>query len=156
VRGVVTFALACGLLATIAGIRLAQTYGLNPADGGALAPLSVRLAWGIGVALLGLAFAAGMILYGRCYVARLALDEANEQLHAYTVNGWLTLHREIIPLSALKPGRRHRGRLFVFWRGLLVDAPWRTVWVSGRRLPLILDEQGQVLDPQRMRRLGLG
>jgi len=121
-----------------------------------LAPLPVRLAWGAGVALLGVGFAAGMGLYGRCYVARLELDEVNDRLRVYTVTWWLGLRREVVPLAALRPGRRHRGRAFFLWHPILVNAPWRSVWVEGRRLPLILDERGQTLDRQKMRRLGFG
>jgi hypothetical protein len=33
-----------------------------------------------------------------------------------------------------------------------VDAAWDTVRVEGRRLPLILDAQGDVLDPGRASR----
>lgn len=156
VRAMMAAALIVAVVTLYAGIHLAQTFGLNPADGGALAPLPVRLAWGGGVALLGLAFAAGMVLYGRCYVARLLVDEATDHLHVYTVSPWLALRRQVIPRSALKPGRRHRGRTFFIWHPILVNAPWQVLRVQGRRLPLILDEQGEVLHRPWMQRLRLG
>jgi hypothetical protein len=153
VRGVMLFSLACAVLSVRAGLHLAQTYGLNAADGGVLAPLPVRLAWGVGVALLGVGFAASMGLYGRCYVARIELDEAAQQLHVYTLRFFGTA-RHVCDASEIVGGRRHRGKLTTPW--LSVDAPWRTIRLAGRRLPLILDLQGEVLHPEWMRRLHLG
>lgn len=153
VRGVMLFSLASAVLSVRAGVHLAQTYGLNPADGGVLAPLPVRLAWGAGVALLGVGFAAGMWLYGRCYVARLELDEATQQLHVYTLRFFGTA-RQMCDVSDVMGGRRHRGKFTTLW--LRVDALWRTLRIAGRWLPLILDLQGEVLHPGWMRRLRLG
>lgn len=159
VRLLLLMALACGVLAVWAGVHLFRTYGLSPGDGGVLAPLPVRLAWGLGVAFLGLAFAGGMQLYARCYVARLEVDEKREALHVYTV-GWLgALRQERYPLEALRlrpvRSRRHSGRTPPLWRGPVVDAPWRSLRLPGRRLPLILDEQGEVHHPGWLRRLRL-
>ncbi len=153
VRGGLLFSLACAALSVWAGVHLAQTYGLNPADGGVPAPLPVRLAWGAGVSLLGVGFAVGMWLYGRCYVARIELDEATQQLHVYTLRFFGTA-RQVYDVSSVVSMRRHRGRLTTLW--LTVDAPWHTLWIAGRRLPLILDTQGEVLHQRWMRRLRLG
>ncbi|MFQ5340281.1 MAG: hypothetical protein ACE5F6_01910 [Anaerolineae bacterium] len=153
VRGVMLFSLACAALSMWAGVHLAQTYGLNPADGGVLAPLTVRLAWGIGVALLGVGFAAGMWLYGRCYVARIELDEETHQLHVYTV-GFFGTARHVYDGTDIVGGHHHRGKLVTLW--LSVNAPWRSIWIAGRRLPLIIDEQGEVLHKGWMSRLHLG
>ncbi|NOZ70600.1 MAG: hypothetical protein GXP38_01590 [Chloroflexi bacterium] len=156
VRAMMAAALIVAVVTLYAGIHLAQSYGLNPADGGVLAPLPLRLAWGAGVTLLGLAFAAAMIIYGHCYVARLEVDEMTDYLHIYTISPWLTLRPEKIPRSALKPGRRHRGRTLFIWHPILVNAPWQTLRVQGRRLPLILDEQGEILHRQWIQRLRRG
>ncbi|OUC05910.1 hypothetical protein RY27_24340 [Litorilinea aerophila] len=111
------------------------------------------------MAVLGLAFAGGSRLYARCYVARLEVDEKREALHVYTV-GWLgALRQERYPLEALRlrsvRSRRHSGRTPPLWRGPVVDAPWRSLRLPGRRLPLILDEQGEVHHPGWLRRLRL-
>src|SRR5262245_33645065 len=66
------------------GLDLARTYGIREADGGALAPLPVRLAWGGSVALFGVACVAGMWLYGRLYAARIGFDPATQQIHLET------------------------------------------------------------------------
>ncbi len=147
------FALVCAAASVWAGLHLAQTYGLNPGDGGVLAPLPVRLVWGMGVGVLGLGFAGAMWLYGRCYVARLELDEQAQQLHVYTV-GFFSITCHVYDVTDLGAGRRHRGRLRTLWHA--VAAPWQSIWVPGRRLPLILDEQGEVLDRNWMRKLRLG
>ncbi len=159
VRVLLLMALACGVLAVGAGVHLARTYGLNPGDGGVLAPLPVRLAWGVGVASLGLAFAVGMQVYARCYVARLEVDEGQEELHVYTVGRLGALQQERYPLEALRlrpaRSRRHPGRTPPLWWGPVVHAPWRSLRLPGRRLPLILDEQGEVHHPGWLRRLRL-
>ncbi len=143
------FSLACAALSVPVGVHLAQTYGLNPADGGALAPLTVRLAWGIGVTLLGVGFSAAMWLYGRCYVARLDLDETAHQLHVYTLRFFGTA-RHVYDVDDVVGIRRHR------WRYIgedWVDAPWYTLRLAGRRLPFILDAPGGTLHRQWRYRL---
>ena len=52
--------LACAVATIWWGSDLSQSYWVRPADGGMLAPLPVRLAWGVGVGSLGVIFAAGM------------------------------------------------------------------------------------------------
>src|SRR3712207_1184162 len=85
VRALMLLSLACAIATIWWGLDLSQTYGVRPADGGMLAPLAVRLTWGIGVGSLGIIFAAGMWVYGRCYVAKIELDQHTKELHIYTV-----------------------------------------------------------------------
>ncbi len=138
VRGLTWFAIAVALWATWGGAGIARTYGSRPADGGVLKPLPVRLALGGGVAFLGIAFAAAMIVYGRCYVARLD-QERNGRLRVRTL-GLFGEYEEHFPPSAISASRYHDGKLWT--PHISVDAPWTTLWVSGRRLPLIVDAQG--------------
>ncbi len=155
VRGMMLFSLVCALGCIWAGVVLAQTYGLSPADGGVLAPWPIRLAWGGGVALLGISFAVGMGLYGRCYVAALAFDPHTSQLQLTTVRFFGSATR-IVALTDLHHIEHHHGQLDVLGvdgTGLSVNAPWRSVSLAGRRLPLILDQQGTVLDPELMQRV---
>jgi hypothetical protein len=152
VRGMMLFSLICAVGCVWAGIYLARTYGLSPGDGGVLAPLPVRLAWGIGVALLGIGFAAGMWLYGRCYVVTLEVDEHTSQLHMYTVRFFGTA-MQTVALADIGTTTHHHGKLDVIradGAGLSVNAPWHSVTLAGRRLPLIIDQQGTVLHPELM------
>lgn len=120
------------------GIDLAQSYGSRAADGGALAPLALRLALGVGVASLGVLFAAGMWLYGRCYVAQMDLDRPAGKLHVRTVR-FFGSKAHVFDVSDVSGGGHHEGR----FDASSADAPWTSVSVSGRCLPLILDEQGE-------------
>jgi len=129
-----------------AGIDLAQSYGLNPADGGVLAPLSVRLAWGIGVALLGIIFLVGMWIYGKCYVVKIEFDKQNKALHVYTVSFFGSEKHEINASKVLS-SKYHKGELDS------VKAPWWTVRIKGRRLPFIVNEQGVFLEKKIMNKL---
>lgn len=152
VRAMMLFALACALGAIWWGVDLAQAYGMNPGDGGVLRPLPERLAWARGVTSLGLVFAAGMWLYGRCYVARASVDEQSGVLHLETVDFFRSrTHR--YDLTAIRGSHRHASRLDLGRLGPSVNAPWRSVQIAGRRLPLIVDEQGIVYDEQLMSKL---
>jgi hypothetical protein len=144
VRAMMILSLVCALAAMWWGWSLFQTQGLRPADGGVLAPLGTRLAWGIGVAGLGIAFAAGMWLYGRLYVSALRFDAAARALHFRTVGFFgghdLVFAEADILHSTYQPGRGPSGA------DIQVDAPWIKVAIRGRRLPLILDAQGVFSD----------
>jgi TMEM70/TMEM186/TMEM223 protein family len=116
-----------------------------------LAPLGIRLAWGIGVASLGIAFAAGMWLYGRCYVARMDLDETAGKLYVHTVR-FFGNKKQAFDMSDVSVGEYHEG-ISELPDTPSVNAPWTTVKVSGRRLPLIVDEQGEFFRSDAAERL---
>lgn len=149
VRGVMLFSLFCAVGCVWAGIDLAETYGLNPGDGGVLAPLATRLGVGIGVALLGITFFAVMWIYGKCYIGRIEFDERSKVLHIYTVR-FLGSKKLEIKAGRISDSRYHEGKLNL---DSSVNAPWHTVWIKERRLPLILDEQGEFLDEKVINRL---
>lgn len=143
VRALMVFSLACAAACAWWGLGLAQTYGLRPADGGTLAPLSTRLAVGAGVASIGLIFAGGMWLYGRCYVASMEVDEGTGALRVRTV-GFFGTREHVFDAERVRVGERHEGALDAsLLGGSSVNAPWTSVRVEGRRLPLIVDEQGE-------------
>lgn len=148
VRAVQIFALAVAVVAVWSGAHLARTYGQREADGGMLAPLPVRLAWGLGVSALGLAFAGGMGLYGRQYVARISLGTDSDTLEIETL-GCFGVQRTTIPAADLVVGDYYGGRQSLR-AARSVDAPWLTVRVPGRRLPLVVDARGVVLDSARL------
>lgn len=148
VRGLTWLSFVCAIGAVWAGIHLAQTYGLAPGDGGVLRPLAVRLAWGIGVAVLGLLFAAGMIVYNRQYIARMELLTDGRTVAISTIRPW-GVHTFQVQASDIDAGRFHRGQWSA--EGLTVDAPWVAVHIKGHRLAYILDLQGQFLDAEAAR-----
>ncbi len=150
VRAIMWFSLLCAAGAVWGGYYLATTYGLNPADGGELAALPVRLAWGIGVALLGLAFAAGMYLYGCCYVAQIDFDEQAKLLRVRTV-GFLGYAEQTINPADILRSRYHHGKFQT--PEMTVNAPWTSLKIRGRRWPLILDAQGEFCEPKLLRKL---
>ncbi len=146
VRALLWFSLLCAAGSTWAGVSLGRTFGLSPADGGALAPLPVRLAWAVGVSAIGLAFLAGMLVYVRCYAARVAVDEAGGTVHVSRI-GLLGTCTLVVPAERVLGSEYHPGQ--ADYGGVAVNAAWDTVRVEGRRLPLIVDAQGDVLDPER-------
>jgi len=151
VRAMMIFSLVCALAAIWWGWDLFQTQGLRPADGGVLAPFGTRLAWGGSVAGLGIAFAAAMWVYGRLYVSALRFDETAHALHFRTVGfvggSDLVCSEPDILGSTYQPGQT------LNTDGVSVDAPWIKVAIKGKRLPLILDAQGEFSDIPLARRL---
>jgi hypothetical protein len=132
------------------GWDLFNTYGTRPADGGVLAPVGVRLAWGGTVALLGLLFAAGMWLYGGLYVAAIVYDEPTDRLHLRTLSFFGNRDRTFAA-SDVESTNFHDG---FFWAGgVAVDAPWYTLRMRGAGWPLIVDAQGIFLAPEAGQRL---
>ena len=138
VRGLVAFSAACALGACWAGVHVAATLGLSPADGGALRPWPERWAFGAGVSSLGVGFLAAMLVYARCYVVRVTADAAapaSVVLHPL----WgapVRVGRDDVQGHAWHDGRTGR-----------VNAPWTSVRLRGRRLPLIVDGQGAWAPP---------
>jgi hypothetical protein len=138
VRLVQWIALACGPVALWTGGMIVKTYGLHPSEGGALAPLPLRLALGGFVAALGVSFVVGMWVYGRCYVMAAAVDETRGVLDV-TLAGLLVPWRMEVPLDAVEGAVAHAGQLNT--GGVSVNAPWTSVRLYGRFLPLVIDAQ---------------
>ena len=145
VRLVMLMSVAVALASCWWGWDLSQTYGLQPADGGQLAPLAARLAWGLGIAGLGIAFAVGMWLYGRNYIWAVGHDPASGLLYVRTL-GMVGNILTSFPASSVLRSSYYEG-------SGRVRAPWYNIWVAGRRWPLILDAQGRFTDDRLARRL---
>lgn len=143
---VVALSVAAAVGGVWLGLVLGQTYGLHPAEGGVLAPLPVRLAWAFALSALGLGFLGGMVAYARCYVVRLDYDAGTA--HVRTLLG-----ERAVPVDHFAGARHHAGQLTLRQH---VDAPWISLRVRGRRLPYILDLQGEVMDADALDRLGRG
>jgi len=145
VWGLLAFSVPCAVAAVWFGVVLGQTYGLSPADGGVLKPLAVRLAWAAGLSALGLGFFGGMLVYGLCYVTRLTLDAEARAVHVRTL-----FRTRTIPTAHLAGSAYHAGQANGRIR---VNAPWEAIRVRGRRLPYVLDWQGEVHDAAALDRL---
>lgn len=126
------------------GWEIARTYGLHPTEGGELAPLPLRLALGAFVALIGIGSLAGMWIYGRCYVMRAELDPADDSV-SITLAGFPLPTRMRLREGEVERAASHAGQMR--GSGVSVNAPWTSLRVRGRRLPLIVDAQGDVVRP---------
>ena len=142
VRAVMWLMLAMGLGFLWWGVDLAQTYGLNPGDGGVLRPSGERLAWGLTVGLLGLLPIVGMQLYGRLYVARIDYAAGADGLSVTTLRFWGSAVRAVA-LAQVVGSKYEDGR---FEARQTVEAPWYFISLKGARFPSILDAQGQFTD----------
>lgn len=132
------------------GWDLFNTYGTAPGDGGVLAPVGQRLAWGLTVAGLGLALLAGMWIYGRQYAVRMGYDAASDTLHIYTLN-LLAARLEVHPAADVIASTWHHGQMDT--GDISVNAPWFFVKLKDRRWRLIVDGQGQFPEPTLARKL---
>jgi len=147
VRFMMWLATACAVGGSWWGWSLTRTFGLAPGDGGVLRPLGVRLAVGGSVAALGLLFGLGMLLYGRHYIAEIRRGARPDELVLRTVR-LIGTRALTLATSDISLGRRHEGRAATvspdlpFAEGIRVHGPWHVVRLPGRRLPLILDDQG--------------
>ena len=149
VRFVLLLALAALVFLAWFGWDLLHTYGLRPADGGVLAPLPVRVAWFLGCVLAGAALFGGMLVYARCYVVSIEADDDAGALRVRTLR-LLGTRERVYAAGELRPGTYHHGKLRMRHT---VNAPWFTLHVPGRRVPLIVDAQGSFPDPVLLQRL---
>ena len=145
VRALMLVSLACAAAACWWGWDLLLTLGLRPADGGVLQPFWIRLLVGGLVASLGLAFAIGMWIYSRFYVASLAHDPFTGCLIVRTPRFIGSRTESIAPSEIM--GTSFRRGAFVNPGGVSVDAPWHALQFRGRRLYFIIDARGHWLDP---------
>lgn len=152
IRFIIPFLLACAAGSIWAGFYSFQHYGLSPGDGGVLAPLPARLAWGAGRGLLGIGLAAATFLYARCYVAQIDVEEQTGMLHITTVRlfGTSTLQ---IPPSSVGGSRYYEGYMAATDESLEVHTPFWKIRLRGRMLPLLIDLQGEIIEPALLREL---
>jgi hypothetical protein len=142
VRGLqwLMLAWAVGFLAW--ALSLAQTYGLSPGDGGVLRPPGTRYAVAALVAFIGLLPCWLMGRYGRVYLSRIVQD--GDRLELEVLGTWrrrrLSIdRREVVRVTS-------RAGVFVNPNGVSVNAPWLGLWLAGRRWPLIVDRQAEIVD----------
>jgi hypothetical protein len=102
---------------------------------------------------LAVGAAVGMVVYGWCYVTRAVWDPASGRCRL-TLAGLGVPARLEVPAAAVAPSLYQHGQ--GGGAGILVSAPWYRIRVGGRRLPLVLDAQGEFLHPALVDRVLLG
>ena len=140
VRAMMIFSLVCALGAMWWGWELLQANSPRSERGGVPAVFA-----GLGVASLGIAFAAAMWVYGRLYVSELHHNGSAHVLRFRTVG--FVGRRELLVSEADLLGSTYEPG------DIEVDAPWIRVAIRDRKLPLILDAQGQFFDAALTARL---
>lgn len=95
---------------------------------------------------IGVVSSLGILVYGRCYIGRMEVED-DGTLRIRTV-GPIGSPEHVLRPGDIVSGVYRDGHLRA--NGQTVNAPWFTVRVRGRRLPLILDPQGDVLDATRI------
>lgn len=131
-----------------------QSFGLSPADGGALRPFAERLALGSFVAALGIAFLAGMMVFASRYVVR--LGRVGDRVVIETLTPWgIGARRHDFALSQLGESAYYHGRMHTP-RGHSVNAPWITLRVAGQWLPFLLDLQAEVIEEDELAKIVQG
>ncbi len=138
--------------ALYAAWSLAETYGLNPGDGGVLRPIGERLMAGGIVGGLGVAFAGGMIWYASLYAVRISRQRDQVEMETMAIFGTKTRNFSV---SDFDGGSYHHGRM-QSGRGQSVNAPWITLRVKGRRIPFIADVQAETFDRSALMKLARG
>jgi hypothetical protein len=106
-------------------------------------PIGLGMLFGLVFLLGGLGIAIGSWLYGPAYVSRIEVDREEDRVR-FSVAGWVrgrsfTVHPEDVVSGRYHDGHYDSGRT-------MVNAPWTTVRVRGRRLPLIVDERAAYAD----------
>jgi len=151
-RFIIPFVLACAAGSIWYGFDCFQNYGRSPGEGGVLAPLPARLAWGAGLWLLGIGLPVATFLYTRCYVAKIGFEEQTGILHISTVRlfGTSTLQ---IPASSVIGSRYYEGHMAGTDESPEIHTPFWKIRLQGRKFPLIMDLQGELMEPELLREL---
>jgi hypothetical protein len=116
-------------------------------------PPAGRWAIALLAALVGVGFFVGMWVYGRCYVGKAEVDTERNRLRL-TLLGFLFPSTLEIPADAIAGSTDHDGHLHT--HHVSVNAPWTSVRVRGRRLPLVVDAQGDTHEPELVDRYLFG
>jgi hypothetical protein len=153
-RKMVWFAAFCTLVTGVVLIWLGEwsirTYGLSPVEGGVLKPLVQRVLLGGSFIAAGVAMIAGFVVYLHCYVARIEEDTAGGGFRLTVL--WpfggrqRTVMLDDVAAYSYNVGFSRAG-------GITVNAPWSGLRLHGRRLPFIIDEQGDFPVPYAVDRL---
>lgn len=101
--------------------------------------------WGSAFMLMALALAAGILVYQHCYVKKIAL---NQETGSFTIctESLIGKRTRIFSHRDIKGWREDDG----YYRNIkfTVSAPYISFKVAGRRLPYIVDLQGEVVEDE--------
>ncbi|MFL5537523.1 MAG: hypothetical protein ACJ8J0_00940 [Longimicrobiaceae bacterium] len=129
----------CSLLMGVPMVAVGWLF-LNPGswgpDGDLTGPHWLGILFGLAFLLGGIGIAVGAWLYGPAYVTRIEADR-EQQLARFSVLGWVRGWSFTVRPEDIVSGRYHEGSLDTGRHR--VYAPWTTVRIRGRRLPLIVD-----------------
>ena len=146
-------AVIISLLAVYGEWHVLRTIHLLPANDGALDSLYDQLAVGGLAAAIALAFAAGVYVYLPLYIKGIERRGGSLEITTQTPRGDLLLD---IPLSDLSLRYHHHERLTEHQIGggikvtLGAVAPTVPIWVTGNRLPLVLDLRSKEIDAKSL------
>lgn len=143
---VVLISLLCGGVLVWLGGYLFTSYGLEPSDGGVLKPLPTRILMGTVFGGAGLAIITGILVYLQCYVTRIQADAGGFLVTLAGPGRPLAVGFDDVVRVGFNDGISHAD-------GISVNAPWHSLRLRGRRLPLIVDMQGDFVDEAAVDRL---
>jgi hypothetical protein len=137
IRGMMPF---CSLLMGVPMVAAGWLF-LSPGNGegedaALTGPHWLGILFGLAFLLGGVAIAIGSWLYGAAYVTRIEVDREQERAR-FSVLGWVRGWSFTLRPDDIVSGRYHAGNLDTGRHR--VHAPWTTVRIRGRRLPLIVD-----------------
>ncbi|CAN5574694.1 hypothetical protein BH23BAC4_BH23BAC4_08690 [soil metagenome] len=141
----------CGFALLWAGWTVLHSYGLHPSEGGVLAPVSVRIVLGGFLMALGAFIVLGIVAYTQlCYVSRIDRLTGDDRVRM-VVAGFLAPRSVEVAQHDLLPAEYHGG---IYAIGRLSGAtPYYSVRLRDRWLPLIIDLQGELVDPDTFGRV---
>lgn len=144
------------LIACYGGWQLFSTYGLEPDGGGILRPVGERLAIGVSVVALGIAFVAGMLVYLSVYVGRIEKQRDGLSIATLTPTGQRPIFYHLADLS-LRADHHKRLLDVPVASSLQIALGTRTatipIRVAGQRLPLVLDLRAREIDGEALAEL---
>jgi hypothetical protein len=153
----VRFVQALVLLLAPVALWGAHDAAFNPAD--ILNERGEAVAWAVryGTAALlfviGVGGAIGVVVYGWCYVTHAVWDPVTGQRRLTLAGFFVPVHVAVPPADEPRylyhdgSSRAH---------GITVNAPYYNIRVPGRRLPFIVDLQGEFVDGDLFHRVFLG
>jgi hypothetical protein len=142
--------LLCGAALLWLGWTVLHTYGIHPAEGGVLEPFYLRLLLSGFLGALGAFILLGFAAYMQfCYVSQIDILAGEDRVRmevAGIVSPWtFEIAEPHLLHSSYHPG--------MFTGRISGATPYLTVHLQNRRLPLIVDLQGEVVDADSFGRL---
>jgi hypothetical protein len=116
-----------------------RTYGLTPVEGGVLRPLMQRVLLGGSFIAAAVAMIVGFVVYLHCYVARIEEHDEDDGFRLTVIWPFGSRQRTVQPDDVAGASYNHG---FSRAGGMVVNAPYFSLRLRGRRLPFIIDEQG--------------